>query len=286
VAVTEPSALAGALRCVIDEVDAIDRAASRFRADSELAGVHAADGRPVRVSPLLAEAVQVALDAAAATGGLVDPTVGSALVALGYDRDFGLLGGDAPASPPERAPGWRTIRLDRQRGTLQLAPGTVLDLGASGKAFAADRAAGRAAAAAGCGVLVSLGGDVAVAGPPPPDGWPVGIAEVHSAGADDVAQVVAISAGGLATSSTTARTWQRDGRPVHHIVDPATGQAAAVVWRTVSVAAASCVDANIASTAALLLGAAAPGWLEGRFLPARLVAADGAVMITPGWPAC
>jgi thiamine biosynthesis lipoprotein len=275
VVVTDAAALAQARAAVAAEVRAIDRACSRFRADSELARVHAAGGAPVRVSPLLAEAVSVALEAARATGGLVDPTVGAGMLAAGYDRDFALLAHDGPAAPATPAPGWRTVRLDGR--TLRLPPGVLLDLGATAKALAADRAA-RAAAT---GVLVNLGGDIALAGPAPEGGWPIGLADGHR---DEAGATVALSAGGLATSSTTQRRWRRGGRELHHVLDPRTGEPAPAVWRTVSVAAATCVEANTASTAALVLGEDAPAWLESRGLAARLVRADGAVTGTWGWP--
>ena len=282
VAVTHAGDLAAARAAVEAEVAAIDATCSRFSPDAELARVHAADGSAVTVSPLLAEAVGVALDAARRTGGLVDPTIGAALIAAGYDRDFDSLPGDAPARPAVAAPGWRSVRLDRRRRTLQLAPGTRLDLGATAKALAADRAAAAAAAAiAPHGVLVSLGGDIAVAGAPPAAGWPVGIADGHRDAA--VGATVALHAGGLATSSTTQRRWRRDGHELHHVLDPRSGEPAPVVWRTVSVAARSCLEANTASTAALVLGAQAPAWLAGLGLPARLVAADGAVAGACGW---
>lgn len=282
VVVTDPAALAAARAEVEAEVAAIDRTCSRFRPDAELAHVHAADGAAVRVSALLAEAVGVALDAARRTGGLVDPSVGAGVIAAGYDRDFAALPDDAPARPAVPAPGWRSVRLDRRRRMLQLAPGTRLDLGATAKALAADRAAAAAAAAIDPhGVLVSLGGDIAVGGPPPAGGWPVGIADGHRD--EKVAATVALRAGGLATSSTTQRRWRRDGHEMHHVLDPRSGEPAPVVWRTVSVVAGSCVHANTASTAALVLGARAPAWLAGLGLPARLVGAGGAVTGTCGW---
>lgn len=282
VVVTDPEALATARAEVEAEVAAIDRTCSRFRPEAELAQIHAADGAAVRVSPLLAEAVDLALDAARRTGGLVDPTVGAGVIAAGYDRDFDALPDDAPGCPPVPAPGWRRVRLDRRRRMLQLAPGIRLDLGATAKALAADRAAAAAAAAIGPhGVLVSLGGDIAVGGPPPAGGWPVGIADGHRDEA--VTATVALRAGGLATSSTTQRRWRRDGREMHHVLDPRSGEPAPVVWRTVSVVAGSCLHANTASTAALVLGAGAPAWLAGLGLPARLVGADGVVTGTCGW---
>jgi thiamine biosynthesis lipoprotein len=133
-------------------------------------------------------------------------------------------------------------------------------------------------------VLVSLGGDVRVAGPTPDDGWRIAVGDDHERALADPDLVVSIAGGGLATSSTARRTWRRAGRTVHHIVDPRTGDVPVSRWRTVSVAAATCVDANTASTAAVVLGDAAPGWLADRRLPARLVDLDGAVITTAGWP--
>ncbi|HEX9064988.1 MAG TPA: FAD:protein FMN transferase, partial [Streptosporangiaceae bacterium] len=169
----------------------------------------------------------------------------------------------------------RTVRLDH---------GVQLDLGSTAKAVAADRCAAKITAGLGTGVLVSLGGDIAVAGTPPDGGWQVKVTDDHAAGPGAPGQVVSITAGGLATSSTTVRSWTADGRAMHHIIDPRTGEPAVSCWRTVSVAAASCTDANIASTAAIIRSAAAPEWLGGQGLPARLVRHDGTVLTTPGWP--
>jgi thiamine biosynthesis lipoprotein len=279
VVVTDASVLAAARAEVEGEIAAIDRTCSRFRTDSELERVHAARGAAVRISSRLAEAVGAALNAARRTGGLVDPTVGAGVIAAGYDRDFDALPDDAPGCPAVAAPGWESVRLDRRRRMLQLAPGTRLDLGATAKALAADRAAA-AAAIAPHGVLVSLGGDIAVAGTPPAGGWPIGIADGHR---DEAVTTIALHTGGLATSSTTQRRWRRDGREMHHVLDPRSGEPAAVVWRTVSVVAGSCLLANTASTAALVIGAGAPSWLAGMGLPARLVGADGTVTGTCGW---
>jgi FAD:protein FMN transferase len=160
----------------------------------------------------------------------------------------------------------------------------AIDLGATAKALAADRAAHAAHEAAGCGVLVSLGGDVAVAGPAPRDGWAVRVMEDHAGPQEAAGQTIAIRSGGLATSGTTVRRWRAGGVPRHHILDPRTGEPAAVTWRTASVAAASCVDANTASTAAIVRGADAAPWLLRHGLPARLVAARGRVLLVGAWP--
>jgi thiamine biosynthesis lipoprotein len=179
-------------------------------------------------------------------------------------------------------PGWQVIRHDPARHTVYVPHGVELDLGATAKAFAADRCAQAAAAAGGTGVLVALGGDVAVAGDPPEGGWPIGIADDHAAPV--VEETVAIAAGGLATSSTTVRRWRSGARELHHLIDPRTGRPAESCWRTVSVAAASCLAANVASTASVVLCEDAPDWLESHALAARLVARDGEVVTAGRWP--
>jgi thiamine biosynthesis lipoprotein len=279
--------LDAALPVLAEELERIDRSCSRFRADSELAAVNRAAGQAVKVSALFVEAVAAALRAARLTGGAVDPTVGQALQLIGYDRDFALI---EPDGPPVRvqlqaAPGWEAVAVDRISCTVRVPKGVALDLGATAKAGCADRAAALAAARTGTGVLVSLGGDVAVAGPGPAGGWPIQITDHHADPLDRGGPVVTITSGGLATSSTAVRRWARQGRVLHHLIDPATGAPAAEVWRTVSVTAGSCLDANIASCAAMIMGAAAPEWLAARGLPARLVDAHGAVRTVGAWPA-
>jgi thiamine biosynthesis lipoprotein len=277
----------GARRAVEAELAEIDAACSRFRDDSELARVNTARGRTVHVSAVFVDALEVALRAAALTGGLVDPTVGHALVLAGYDRDFSeVRGSRVRRLRVARVAGWQVVELDRGAGTVRVPDGVRLDLGATAKALAADRAAARAlSAGAATGVLVNLGGDMATAGEPPPGGWRVRVADSHRAGPAEPGQDVTIASGALSTSSTMVRRWRRRGGETHHIVDPRTGMPAAEHWRTVSVAAATCADANIASTTAIILGPAARAWLADAGLPARLVGVNGDVERTAGWPA-
>lgn len=303
VVVTAEDVLPAARAAVEQVVDEIDLACSRFREDSELVALGDGAGRPTRVSPVLLEALQVAVRAAVITDGDVDPTLGAALVELGYDRDFAAGLDDADAGRPagellrsreRRAPsaprlraiaGWRTIRIDPAASTVTVDRGVRLDLGATAKALAADRAAAAASlAAAGAGVLVALGGDIATAGPPPEGGWRVRVTDDHRAGVEAPGQWIAIRDGGLATSSTVVRRWRRGGEQVHHLLDPRTGRPASGGWRTVSAAAASCVDANIATTAAIVRGRSAPAWLESLGLPSRLVSDDGRTLHLAGWP--
>ncbi len=284
--VTEASLLPQAREIADAELAAVDHACNRFRPDSEIAILNAAGGATVPVSELFAELITVALRAARLSGGAVDPTCGQALSGLGYDRDFAELkaAGNTPGRPASPAPGWGRVHLGQHPPRARLGHGAQLDLGATAKAWAADRCCERIAGQLGCGVLVSLGGDIAVAGPVPDGGWRVRVTDDHAAGPDAPGQTVAISSGGLATSSTTVRAWNSGGRRVHHIIDPATGGPADSCWRTVSVAAGSCVDANTASTAAIVRGAGAISWLTGSGLPARLVRTDGTVETTGGWP--
>jgi thiamine biosynthesis lipoprotein len=285
--VTDPVALPSARAILAEELWTIDRACSRFRADSELSRLNAAAGSRVHVGPLLYDAVRTALEAAAATGGLVAPTVGASLRRSGYDRTFAAVRDRAGTLRPAfvRSPDWRHIELDEERRTIWMRRGVELDLGATAKALAADRAASAIFGRTGSGVLVSLGGDVSAAGEPPPGDWPIRIAEDSGDSVDVSGPVVTVAGGGLATSSTTVRRWASSEGELHHIVDPRTGRPAARFWRTATVAAASCVDANTASTAAIVLGEPALTWLAARRLPARLVRYDGAVARVAGWPA-
>lgn len=284
VASTDPARLPAARAAVEGVVEAFDCTCSRFRADSELSALNAASGSRVAVSPLLLEALRAALRAARITGGDVDPTVGEALIALGYDRDFATVGARDSVTVAS-VPGWRTMQLDPEAGTIRVMRGVQLDLGATAKALAADHAAAAAGAATGCGVLVSLGGDISISGPPPADGWRVRVTDDHRSGFDAPGQWITLSSGGLATSSTTVRSWRVGSDRAHHVVDPATGRPATPVWRTASVAAACCLDANIATTATIVRGLTAAAWLERHGLPSRLVTAQGSVRHLAGWPA-
>jgi thiamine biosynthesis lipoprotein len=249
----------------------------------------------VPAGPLLIEALEVALRAAALTDGDVDPTIGMALELAGYDRDWRLLTAPngEPEPPPAQPPGvitasvragWRTVTLDRANSSIRVPAGIRLDLGATAKAWAADRAAAAAARASGCGVLVSIGGDIATSGPAPAGGWPIRVTDDHRSDPSAPGQTISILSGGLASSSTAVRRWSHDGHTMHHILDPSTGAPVARTWRTVSVAAVGCAEANIAATASFVRAAGAPAWLAQLGLPARLIDWDGNVTAVAGWP--
>jgi thiamine biosynthesis lipoprotein len=286
VLVEDPATGELAERTLARELEALDLACSRFRPDSELQRLHEHAGETVVVGALLFETLEVACDVAARTGGAVDPTVGNALAALGYDRDLDEVLAHPPAPPGALAPvaGFSHVHLDPQERTVRIPRGVRLDLGSTSKALAADRAAARIAGEIGAGALVGLGGDIAVSGPPPPGGWLVGIARESSAPPAEVDQVVAIRDGGLASSAASARTWTAGSRTLHHIVDPSTGDCAGAHWTLVSATGASCVEANLVTTAAMVWGAEALERLAAFEQSVRLVRSDGEVFTLNGWP--
>jgi FAD:protein FMN transferase len=289
--VSDPGALGHARAAVEAQLAAIDLACSRFREDSELSRVNARAGQTVRVGPLLIEALGVALRAAQLTEGDVDPTVGRALEIAGYDRDWQALleapkqGAPAPRLTVRVRPAWRAVQLDREHSRVRIPRGVRLDLGASAKAWVADRSAAAAATAAGCAALVAVGGDLATCGAAPGRGWLVHVTDDHRSAPTAPGQTVRIRVGGLATSSTAVRRWRNAGQEMHHIIDPRSGAPARSPWRTVSVAAEDCTQANIAATAAIVRGRAALPWLQRLGLPARLVEHGGRVRCLGGWPA-
>jgi FAD:protein FMN transferase len=283
---TDPTALPRARRELVRELRAVDLLASRFRRDSELTALNSRAGERICVSRRLFEAVALAVEVAQRTDGLVDPTVGRALRLAGYDRTFVAVRARDGSflAVSHRSPGWRSIQLDPESLEIGAPAGVELDLGATAKAATADTVATSIHTMTGSGVLISLGGDVAVAGPAPAGGWPIRLADSHDAPLGSEGPVVAVHEGGLATSGVSARRWHVHDGERHHIIDPRTGSSAITPWRTATVTGATCVDANAASTAALVLGADAPAWLGLRGFSARLVRHDGSVAFVGEWP--
>lgn len=282
VGVTEPAALGPALAHVQTCFDRIDRALSRFRTDSELRRLEEHPGHPAFVSPVFMEALDLACRAAASTDGWYDPTVRDAVEAAGYDRSIELLerDGPGPARPARPAGRWALIRYDRAAGIVTLPPAVRLDFGGIGKGFAVDYAL-RETPTGGGGVLVSAGGDLAVKGIPPGDGWPCDVAVTLDG---DANTTVLLREGALATSGLGRRQWWRDGVALHHLIDPHTGQPGNSPWRIVTVAARTCVAAEVAAKVGWLMADAGPGWLQRQGLTGRFLACDGAVRTVGHWP--
>ncbi len=281
--VTDPAVLETARELMAASLSAVGRAASRFDPDSEVSRLARASSVESRtISPVLADLLTAALTAAEDTDGAVDPTVGAVLAGLGYDRDLADVSpATVAAASPVAAdrPTWRDVHRDGRR--LTMPAGVLLDLGATAKARTADLCATEIAARFGCGVLVSLGGDLRTAGTVPPGGWQVLVQD----GNGEPASAIALHGpGAVASSSTLHRIWRSGSGPRHHIVDPRTGRPAQPVWRTVSVVAGTCALANTLSTAAVVQGDRAAELLGSAAVAARLVAADGTVLRLGGWP--
>lgn len=285
VLVTEPGALVEAAAIARDHLAVVDRAVSRFRPDSEVCRLaeQAAHGPAwAFASPVFTSYLLAALRAARLSEGLVDPTVGAALVATGYDADLDAVRARAGSAGlgPAAVPGWRRVAMDPTTRRVTVPPGTLLDLGASAKAHAADTIARLLTDRLAGGFLVNLGGDIAVAGPAPHGGWRVGV-EGLDGGID---QVVVTTGDAVATSSTIRRTWAAGVGVRHHIIDPRTGDTADTPWALVTCVGATALEANTASTSAVVLAESAPAWLAGHGIPARLVDLAGEVTTTEGWP--
>lgn len=274
VTVTDRAALDEAVAIVQGHLTEVDAVANRFRADSEIRQ----PGK--RMSPLFARHLGVALNASAETDGIIDPTVGGILGDLGYDRDISLIHDhDRPAKAViRRLPHWRKVQVAGD--LLELPADTELDFGATSKALAADDAAALVAEKLGIGVLVGLGGDIATAGNGPADGWRIRV----DAGVGDTHDVQLPSGAAIATSSTIRRTWTQKGVRRHHLIDPRTCAPAVTPWAAITVAAESCVRANVATTTSMIKGYTGMNWLHGHGMPARLVDTKGNVFTVAGWP--
>jgi thiamine biosynthesis lipoprotein len=286
ICVSDTASLNEATQLLHSVIDDIDHSCSRFRDDSDLSRVNAHPGETTPISDALYQALEVALDAARITDGILDPTVGNALRTVGYDQSFATIAtaGPRPGAPePSQVPGWQQVHLDPTNRTVTTSEDMQLDLGATAKAFTADRAATRIHDALGIDVLISLGGDIRVVGAPA-EGWSILIADDHRAPLDSPGPVISIHGGGLATSSTSVRRWAMGGHEMHHLIDPRTGTSANSPWKTVSAVGTTCVAANTATSTAIILGSDAPKWLEERGIPARLVTADERITYTCGWP--
>ncbi len=239
-----------------------DHRFSRFLPTSELNRINAAPLGLMLVSEDFASMLSLAFDAASATGGRVTPAVGGAITAAGYDRDFADLPLDGGAVEPVAVQSLQSIRL-RGRMLLRTSP-VVLDLNGVVKGRTVDDALARVGAG-----WISAGGDIATNVP----------LDVGLPGGDSVR----LTGGGLATSSVGRRTWVRGGLVQHHLIDPASGRPAVGRWRDVTVAAGSCLAADVAAKAALLLGDAGPAWLDSRGLAGRFVGRDGEVIVSNAW---
>ncbi len=282
VLVTDAAALEPVLEHVRTCVDEVDRTFSRFRPDSELSRLELGGSKPQRASALFLELLELADKATASTEGWFDPTIRDALEAAGYDRSIEDLEahGPGPARPAHPAGGWHRISYDRRRGLVEFHDGVRLDFGGIGKGFAVDYALRTLPPIEG-GVLVNAGGDLSVVGEAPEGGW---ICDIGTTRDSESEETVILWEGALATSGLGRRQWQRDGKHLHHLIDPGTGRPGKSPWQIVTVGARTCVVAEVAAKVAWLRGADGPAWLERLGLSGRLAGTDGRVVTVGNWP--
>lgn len=259
----------------------IDRACNRFNNDSEIQRLNTSSGKEREVSATFEVALDAAIRSSEMTDGLCDPTVLTALLQLGYNRDFDELGDELVTSEltPVPSPGISAIKFDKEGHKVSL-NNCIIDFGASAKALTADLVANDLMKFG--GVAVEIGGDVALRGIDPRNPWTIGISD--SLSVDATVPMVAMSSGAIATSSLRARSWKVNGETVNHIIDPRTGSYARGPYSTASVSAPDCVTANAFATAALLWGEDAGYHIAQSGWSARLVRNNGDVEFIGGWP--
>ena len=256
----------GALAEAEDEFHRLEAILTRFRPESELSRLN--EARALEAGPELLEIVALALEARDRTGGRFDPTVHDAVVSAGYDRTFEEVPTNGSAVSAG-APCGGAVRLAGRR--IELGPNVRIDLGGIGKGYAAARAAHLLSLAG--PALVNAGGDIAVAG----GTWPVGVQTA------DGELTLELSSGALATSGRDRRRWRRDGRELHHLIDPKTGTSSHSDLVRLTVVASDAVEAEVWAKALYLSGETdAVREADELGLPCVLVTADGRTRFAGG----
>ena len=255
---------------------------SRFLPESELSQLNRAAGTPVAVSDLMWRVLTTALEAARASHGMYDPTLGQQMLRIGYDRSFSEIAGrqlDTVREAPLLGGGWQGLRLDATRHMVTAPTGVTLDFGGIAKGMAVDAAITMLREMGYEPALINAGGDLAVLGAPTPTGWSLAVPGVV------VERTIMLRGGALATSSIGQRAWQQGSIARHHLIDPRTGEPVANgVW-AVTAAARTCAQAEVAAKVALILGAeAGMAFLTHWGIAGQVVMADGRILTTAGWP--
>jgi FAD:protein FMN transferase len=260
--------------------EAWESSLSRFRSDSELSALNAADGKPFHASETMWQVLKVAMRAAGTSDGLVVPTMLDALQSAGYVRSFESLEAStvsASVSNLKPADDWREIRLDPKTQTVRLPRWMHLDFGGVAKGWAADQAVRRLSTIA--PALVDAGGDIAISAARANDSpWPIAVADPFNPDAD--LEMLMVGHGGIATSGRDYRRWQRNGKWQHHIIDPRTGAPAESDVLSATVIAPTTTSAEVAAKTALILGSAKGlQWIEARSeLAGLLVLENGRIV--------
>ncbi|MFA5051904.1 MAG: FAD:protein FMN transferase [Patescibacteria group bacterium] len=274
--------LCGAIRQRVSDFEA---KFSRFRKDSELSLLNANAGQVVVVSEELMSVLVAARDAWYMTEGIIDPTIGQALMAAGYGDSFDRLSADSEApgsliAPPSAS--FAAVELDEQNRSVVLPPGTMLDLGGIGKGYLLDRLIPLLDSVS-KDYWWSLGGDIVVSGEDD-DGqpWPVGVQDPLHLDKDIFQLRPLPGRWGIATSGITKRRGVRGGQPWHHIIDPRTSRPAQTEIVEVTVLAQRVLDVDVMAKTILILGEKSGLPWFGRFpeAGALLIKTDGSTIVT------
>lgn len=272
---------------LVDLLDHLEGCWSRFAPDTDVSRLNLAGGRPVLVDPATITLVATMIEAWRATDQRFDPTMLPALMAAGYrssiddPRRITILptgtfrfddgGADRPTLDD--------IEIDVDAAAIRLPVGLTIDAGGIGKGVAADLAVDLALRSGVDGALVSIGGDIAASGRVDEAGWRVVIA--HPDNDEEPVGTVAVTGGGVATSSTRSRRWSHEGVERHHLIDPWTGDVSNTDLASVTVIARSGWLAEAHATAAILAGSGSViDHLDRHQLTGVAVTTDGEVLAT------
>jgi len=245
-----------------DEAWRIERKYSRYRDDSVIGVLNRSAGRPVALDAETVLLMQFAARCHALSDGAFDITSGVLRRAWRFDGsgrvpDAGQIEALRPLVGFER--------LQFTQDQLVVPPGMELDLGGIGKEYAVDRALALIVSEFGQAALVNFGGDLAANRAPDGAPWKVGVERPDAHGAARL--LLDFGHGGLATSGDTHRFIEHAGRRYGHILDVRTGWPVRDAPRSVTVAAACCVEAGMVATLAMLKGAGAEGFLQELGMP-------------------
>jgi thiamine biosynthesis lipoprotein len=283
----DPAPTTATSEMVVDLLDHLEARWSRFVPDSDVTRLNLAGGRPVHVDPATITLVATMIEAWRTTEQRFDPTTLPALMAAGYRSSiddprritilptgafcFDDCGADRPTLDD--------IEIDLDAATIRLPVGLTIDAGGIGKGLAADLAVDLALRSGADGALISIGGDLAASGRSNAAGWQVVIA--HPDTDEEPVGTIAVTGGGVATSSTRSRRWRHEGVERHHLIDPWTGAVSNTDLASVTVIARSGWLAEAHATAAILAGSELViDHLDRHQLTGVAVTTDGDVLTT------
>lgn len=242
----------------VSHVEHLERCWSRFIATSDVSRINQLGpaGAVLRVDPSTVTLLATMIEGYEMTAGRFDPTVLPVLIAEGYPS--GHADPQAVSSVADGAGRFSSLHdlaVDPSANTVTVPCGLALDPGGIGKGLAADLTVARLLASGAAGAMVEIGGDLAMAGASVDDaGWLVDVE--HPDPRDGVACALAVSGGGVATSSVRSRRWVRDGVERHHQIDPLTSTCSDTDLLAVTVFAAAGWMAEVHATGALASGTA------------------------------